>query len=318
MSTFSSEAAYNKCCEAETKHTVHVDPSCTCAPSTEVSEGTVFVLTSPREKGDNSSLICMAFNRREMQRWVSAIGRAIHYSIDSNTAKEILQRHPNSSSSHGSSHVIQSKDGNFDPSALNSLLRRKSLSTIETSAIRQLMVSLKNEKSNSTTSTTSTTTTTTTTTSYHPQNNVKDVSNPLLAGKTDVWYAAFPFSSSTNVNDGEIDLAAGESVLVIERGDALKNEILPNNKVVGSGLGSHGGWWLVENAKQERGRVPSGYLTQDASEIRNFGDAMTSSAVIDCRVSLYSYKAETEKELSFHPGEHMHILERHENGWWLA
>ena len=165
VSTFSSEAAYNKCCEAETKHTVHVDPSCTCAPSTEVSEGTVFVLTSPREKGDNSSLICMAFNRREMQRWVSAIGRAIHYSIDSNTAKEILQRHPNSSSSHGSSHVIQSKDGNFDPSALNSLLRRKSLSTIETSAIRQLMVSLKNEKSNSTTSTTSTTTTTTTTTS---------------------------------------------------------------------------------------------------------------------------------------------------------
>ena len=92
LATFNSEAAYEKASYiAENKHTVSIDPSCTCAPSTETTEGSMFILSTPQ---DSATLTCVAYNRREMQQWVTAIGRAIRWSIDTDAAEQILQRHP--------------------------------------------------------------------------------------------------------------------------------------------------------------------------------------------------------------------------------
>ena len=296
LATFSSEAAYEKASYiAENKHSVSIDPSCICAPSTETTEGSTFILSTPQ---DSATLTCLAYNRREMQQWVTAIGRAIRWSIDTNAAEQILQRHPgDGTTTTTTTSSSSSSSSTFDPNSLNSLLRRKSLNTLETSAIRQLMVSLKNDPSKMNT------------TEECKAIDDMQVTNPLMQGTSDntnssnnIWYAAFPYQS-TNAN--EVTLGRGERVLVIDSGGSPTTSVETK------------GWWLVENVAKMKGRVPSGYLTQTMSEIRY--DAVVSSSLEEgIRIALYTYKAESNKELSFQAGERMHIVERHANGWWLA
>ena len=312
LSTFSSKSSYDAQQETS-KHTINLSSSCTCAPHTESADS--FILKMSQDDGLNdvggnpteSFIICKVFNRKECHEWISAIGRAIHYSIDSRAAEEILQRHPTSSSPRST--TFKNEQGKFDPSSLNSLLRRKSLSTLETSAIRNLMMSLKNDQNIAATK----------------GGEHAEMTNPALDAMPhgeNVWYAAFPFSAS---NDEQLSLERGEVVIVIENDD-LQYPILPlnsvqqdTNKVKVMHLQNEHGWVIVENQQQQQGRVPFGFLTQDSSEIRKNDDAVTSSSLgNEMRISLYEYTATSDQELTFGAGEQMHIVERHANGWWLA
>ena len=299
LSTYSSENAFNKSTEAEAKHTFHIDSSCTCAPSIDGSTATTFVLTMSQDYSEGSTLVCKAFDRTECHFWISALGRAINYALDSRAAEQILQRQPGAASPR--SQTFKNDQGNFDPSSLNSLLRRKSLSTLETSAIRSLMLSLKNEQNVSTTK------------GGEQTQTMNPALNVVSSKDVDVWYAAFPFTAS---NDNELHLQRGEKVRL--ENDFLRRE--EETKIITAAkktLLLNGGWWVVENQQGKRGRVPSGYLTQNISEIRT--DSVTSTSFNDeIRISLYPYQAaDKEKELTFAAGERMHIVERHTNGWYV-
>ena len=86
------------------------------------------------------------------------------------------------------------------------------------------------------------------------------------------------------------------------------------------------GWWHVVTEgggkPKRRGKVPGGFLTQDVEEVRlAWGkDAVTSMSLGANRafVAMYNYSSDNSKEMSFQAGDHIEILERNRNGWWLG
>ena len=337
--------------ESRAKHLFHVDPSCTCAPAMTSNQG-CFVITLPAmmqsnaanvrksvvdndrkevttvdvadEEDESSSdklLLCVS-DRGEMQHWVAAIGRAIRISIDATVAQEVMERHNQRG-------LLRTSSGRFDVSGLGEMMRRKSLNDLEVSAIRQLMVTMKEEghtrldpnleKSSNFQDLASPSSSSLKSLDFEDAVQVDetftfdvglndgDTMSPLTQTRlstSEPWYAAFPFQG--NIARGEIDLNAGDCVHVI---DHLDN-----------------GWWYVtkESSSKTRrqGRVPGGYLTQDVDEIRlNFGrDAVISGSLGRDRyyVAIHNYTTNNIKEMSFLAGDHMEVLERHRNGWWLA
>jgi hypothetical protein len=99
----------------------------------------------------------------------------------------------------------------------------------------------------------------------------------------------------TATNGEELSFAEGETITVHEQNED--------------------GWWVGSLSNGKRGFFPSNFVSEDAAPASAQASAPASK---DSAIALYDYTAQDEAELNMKEGDKLVILQKNDDGWWLA